>query len=78
MRAVTKFLMNISATQRRSLMSFVVIAVFGIGMALFIIQKGNEAIREIDSLNNGPLALRRAALAQELGNDKTASSTFIK
>lgn len=60
--------------QRRSMMSVVVIAFFAVGTSAFLIQKGSEAASEIELLNNGPLAMRRAALMQELGEDATSSS----
>lgn len=63
-----------AAQQRRSMMSVVVIAFFAVGISAFLIQKGSEAASEIELLNNGPLAMRRAALMQELGEGAASSS----
>ena len=54
-------------------MSFVVIAFFAVGAAVFLIGKASEAANEIDLLNNGPLAVRRVALLHELGREATGS-----
>ena len=69
-----------STQQRRSMMSFVVIAIFAVGVSIFLIGKGSEAASEIDRLTAGPLAGSRTALGQELDDkgESEASSTVEK
>ncbi|MBI3443033.1 MAG: hypothetical protein HY007_04670 [Candidatus Sungbacteria bacterium] len=52
--------------QQRSIMSFAVIAIFAVAASVFLIGKGSDAANEIDFLNNGPLASRRAMIVKEL------------
>lgn len=52
--------------QMRSLLSFVALTLFATATAVFLVSKGNEAAAEIERLNDGPLAMHRAALAEQL------------
>lgn len=69
--------MDISNTQKRSMMSFIVIAFFAVGAAVFLIGKGSEAVNEIELLNTGPLTVRRTTLAQVLEGETTSSSIGV-
>lgn len=58
--------MAILNVQRRSIMSFAVIASFAVGAAVFLIRKGSEATNEIKLLNSSHVSAHRALVEKEL------------
>lgn len=69
--------MAILNVQRRSIMSFAVIAFFAAGAAVFLIRKGSEATSEIESLNSSYVSAHRALIEKQLDEKEVlgASST---
>lgn len=60
---------------QRSVISFIVIIVFGIGAAIVVVKKGNDAADELERLNSRVFAVHRAALAQ--GSDDESGSGIV-
>jgi len=56
----------LNTQQRRSMISFIVIALFAVGAAIFVVRKGSQATSEIDSLNSNHFTAHRALIIKEL------------
>lgn len=52
-------------TMQRSLFSFIVIIALGVSAAIVVVKKGNDAADELERLNSGFFAVRRAAFARQ-------------
>lgn len=51
--------MYILTNQRRSVLSFIVIAFFAVAATVFLVRKGSDAASEIEMLNQNNFSVRR-------------------
>lgn len=63
-------------TMQRSVLSFIVILVFGVGAAIFVVKKGNDAAEELERLNRGIFLVHRVSLADKSDNGISDTSNW--
>lgn len=67
----------IMLTTQRSVLTFIVIIAFGVGSAIFVIKKGNDAAKEIQRLKSGVPTAHRIALTGLLGDELEKNTVNI-
>lgn len=70
--------MDILTIRQRSMVSFVVIAFFAVGAAVFLIQKGSDATNEIKLLKSAHVTARRALIEKQLDEKEGLGTSSIQ